>query len=89
MDAPLPAANTIGLACLIAMISSDCQLGVRELREPLLRRGAWTVLRLDVDTPTELHERLAQVSWNEYAAERTRYEQRQKQFHRRYRWRHY
>lgn len=71
------------------MISSDCQLGVRELREPLLRRGAWTVLRLDVDTPTELHERLAQVSWNEYAAERTRYEQRQKQFHRRYRWRHY
>ncbi len=39
------------------------QLGVRELREPLLRRGAWTVLQLDVDTPTQLHERLAQVSW--------------------------
>ena len=64
------------------------QLGVRELREPLLRRGAWTVLRLDVDNPTELYERLAQVSWDEYAAERTRYERRQMQFHRRYRWRH-
>lgn len=65
------------------------QLGVRELREPLLRRGAWTVLQLDVDTPAELLERLSQVSWIEYAAERTRHEQRQKQFHRRYRWRHY
>ena len=65
------------------------QLGVSELREPLLRRGAWAVLQLDVDTPTELQERLAQVSWKDYAAERTRYERRQEQFRRRYRWRHH
>ena len=36
----------------------------------------------------ELRERLAQVSWEDYAAERTRYERRQEQFRRRYRWRH-
>ena len=65
------------------------QLGVSELREPLLRRGAWAVLQLDVDTPTELRERLAQVNWKDYAAERARYERRQEQFRRRYRWRHH
>jgi hypothetical protein len=65
------------------------QLGVSELREPLLRRGAWAVLQLDVDTSTELRERLAQVSWRDYAAERARYERRQEQFRRRYRWRHH
>jgi len=64
------------------------QLGVSELREPLLRRGAWTILQLDVDSPTELRERLAQVSWGDYAAERARYEQRQERFRHRYRWRH-
>ncbi len=65
------------------------QLGVSQLREPLLRRGAWAVLQLEVDTPTELRERLAQVSWEDYAAERTRYDRRQEQFRRRYRWRHH
>ena len=65
------------------------QLGVSELREPLLRRGAWAVLQLDVDTPTELRERLARVNWKDYAAERARYERRQEQFRRRYRWRHH
>jgi hypothetical protein len=65
------------------------QRGVSELREPLLRHGAWAILQLDVDTPAELHERLAQVSWEEYANERIRYERRQEQFRRRYRWRHY
>lgn len=64
------------------------RLGVSELREPLLRRGAWAVLQYDVDSPTALRARLAQVSWQDYAAERTRYEQRQAQFRRRYRWRH-
>ncbi len=64
------------------------QRGVRELRQPLLRHGAWAVIRLDVDTPDELRERLAQVSREEYKAERIRYERRQAQFHRRYRWRH-
>lgn len=64
------------------------QLGVSELREPLLRRGAWTVFRVQADSPTELKERLAQVSWEDYAVERARYEQRQAQFRRRYRWRH-
>lgn len=64
------------------------QLGVSELREPLLRRGAWTVLQIDVSSPDELRERLEQVSWKEYAAERARYERRMEQFRRRYRWRH-
>lgn len=64
------------------------QLGISELREPLLRRGAWSVFRVDAISPTELRERLAQVSWEDYAAERARYERRQSQFHRRYRWRH-
>lgn len=64
------------------------QLGVSELREPLLRRGAWAVLQIDVDSPIALQERLAQVSWKDYAAERARYKRRQEQFRRRYRWRH-
>ncbi len=64
------------------------QRGLSELREPLLRHGAWAVIRLDVDTPDELRERLAQVSREEYKAERIRYERRQAQFRRRYRWRH-
>lgn len=64
------------------------QLGVSELREPLLRRGAWTVFQIDAASPAELKERLAQVSWKDYAAERARYERRQSQFRRRYRWRH-
>ncbi len=65
------------------------QLGVSDLRESLLRRGAWTVLQLDVHTPSELRNLLAQVSWKDYAAERARYERRQDQFRRRYRWRHH
>ena len=65
------------------------QLGVSELREPLLRRGAWTVFQVDDASPTELRERLAQVPWKDYFAERARYERRQEQFRRRYRWRHH
>lgn len=64
------------------------QRGVSELREPLLRHGAWAVIHLDVDTPDELRQRLAQVSREEYDAERIRYERRQEKFCRRYRWRH-
>jgi hypothetical protein len=64
------------------------QLGVSELRQPLLRRGAWAVLRFDMDSPADLQERLAQVGWKDYSAERVRYERRQEQFRRRYRWRH-
>ena len=65
------------------------QLGVRELREPLLRRGGWTVFRANAASPAELGERLARVSWKDYFAERARYEQRQEHFRRRYRWRHH
>lgn len=64
------------------------QRGVSELREPLLRHGAWAVIQLDVDTPDELRQQLTQVSREEYKAERVRYERRQEQFSRRYRWRH-
>lgn len=65
------------------------QLGVSELREPLLRRGAWTIFQIDAASPAELRERLARVSWKDYAAERDRFERRQDQFRRRYRWRHH
>jgi hypothetical protein len=65
------------------------QLGVSQLREPLLRRGAWIVFQTHTASPAELRQRLAQVSWEDYFAERARYEQRQAQFHRRYRWRHH
>lgn len=64
------------------------QLGLSQLREPLLRRGAWTLFQIEATSPAELKERLAQVSWDDYALERTRYDQRQAQFRRRYRWRH-
>jgi hypothetical protein len=64
------------------------QLGVSQLREPLLRRGAWAVLQVNAASPAELRERLTQVSWEDYSAERARYERRQAQFRRRYRWRH-
>jgi hypothetical protein len=64
------------------------QSGVSQLREPLLRRGAWTVLQTHAASPAELRDRLAQVSWEDYRVERRRYEQRQAQFNRRYRWRH-
>jgi hypothetical protein len=64
------------------------QLGISELREALLRRGAWAVFQIDAVSPGHLRERLAQVSWEEYAAERARYERRQAKFRRRYHWRH-
>lgn len=64
------------------------QLGFSQLREPLLRRGAWIVLQTKATSPTDLHHQLAQVSWQDYFAERTRYEARQTHCRRRYRWRH-
>jgi hypothetical protein len=64
------------------------QLGVSELREALLRRGAWLVFQNDAASPQQLQARLAQVSWSTYAEERERYAHRQAQFHHRYRWRH-
>jgi hypothetical protein len=65
------------------------QLGVSELREPLLRRGAWTIFQVNAASPAELRARLAQVPWEDYAAERARFERRQDQFRRRYRWCHH
>jgi hypothetical protein len=65
------------------------QLGLSQLREPLLRRGAWAIIQLDVDSPADLQHHLAQVSWEDYAFERARYDHHQQQFRRRYRWRHH
>lgn len=65
------------------------QLGFSQLREPLLRRGAWATIQMDVDSPLDLQQRLAQVCWQDYAAERARYDRRQDRFRRRYRWRHH
>ena len=64
------------------------QLGFSQVREPLLRRGAWIVLQTKAASPTDLQNHLAQVSWEDYFAERARYEARQAQCRRRYRWRH-
>jgi len=64
------------------------QRGVQDLREPLRRYGAWLVFQSHTASPQELRERLAQVSWETYFAQRARYEQRQATFRRRYQWRH-
>lgn len=64
------------------------QLGLSQVREPLLRRGAWLVLQTNAASPTDLQNQLAQVSWQDYFAERTRYDARQTQCRRRYHWRH-
>lgn len=64
------------------------QRGVHDLRDPLRRYGAWLVFRNDAPSAEALRERLAQVPWEAYFAERARYEQRQALFRRRYRWRH-
>jgi hypothetical protein len=64
------------------------QLGFNQLGQPLLKRGAWTLFKTKAISPADLRIRLAQVSWDDYFAERTRYDRRQAQFRRRYRWRH-
>jgi len=64
------------------------QRGVEDLRDPLRRHGAWLVFQNHAGSPEELRERLAQVPWEDYFAERARYEQRQAVFRRRYHWRH-
>jgi len=64
------------------------QRGVQDLREPLRRYGAWLVFQNNTASPQELRERLAQVSWEAYFAQRAQYEQRQATFRRRYQWRH-
>lgn len=64
------------------------QLGLSHLGQPLLKRGAWTLFKSQARSPADLRQRLAQVSWEEYRAERSRYERRQEQFRHRYRWRH-
>ena len=64
------------------------RLGISQLRESLMRHGAWAVFPIKATSASELEDCLAQVSQEDYFAERARYEQRQEQFRRRYRWRH-
>jgi hypothetical protein len=64
------------------------QLGLSQLAQPWLKRGAWTLFKTKAMSPSDLQQRLAQVSWEDYVAERTRYERRQEHCRRRYRWRH-
>ena len=64
------------------------QRGLHDLRDPLRRHGAWLVFRPEVASAEQLRQRLAQVPWPDYLAERTRYEQHQARFRRRYHWRH-
>lgn len=65
------------------------QRGVEDLRDPLRRHGAWLVFRNEAGSPEEVRQRLAQVPWEAYFAERARYEERQTVFRRRYQWRHH
>lgn len=64
------------------------RLGISQLREPLLRHAAWTILPIDASSPAELHRELDGVPVEHYQRERKRYDQRQEQFRHRHRWRH-
>jgi hypothetical protein len=64
------------------------RLGISQLREPLLRHAAWTILQIEVSSPAELHRELERVDVERYQRERKRYDQRQELFHHRHRWRH-
>ncbi len=64
------------------------QTGLRQIRQPLQRHGAWLIYQSHDATVTELHSRLAHVPRHVYHAERTRWLARQAHFQHRYRWRH-
>jgi hypothetical protein len=64
------------------------QTGLRQIRQPLQRHGAWLIYQGHDATVTELHNRLAHVPRQVYHAERTRWLARQAHFQHRYRWRH-
>lgn len=64
------------------------RLGISQLREPLLRHAAWTILQIEAASPAELQQELDRVEVAHYQRERKRYDQRQEQFRHRHRWRH-
>ena len=64
------------------------QTGLRQIRQPLQRQGAWLIYQSHDATVTELRVRLAHVPRQVYHAERTRWLARQAHFQHRYRWRH-
>jgi hypothetical protein len=64
------------------------QTGLRQIRQPLQRHGAWLIYQSHDATVTELLSRLAHVPRQVYRAERTRWLARQAHFQHRYRWRH-
>ena len=64
------------------------RLGINQLREPILRHAAWTILQIDASSPSELQQELDRVQVAHYQRERKRYDQRQEQFRHRHRWRH-
>jgi len=65
------------------------QSGLRQLRQPLQRQGAWLLYQSHDKTVADLHHRLRQVPVDAYQAERARWESRQDRFRQRYRWRHH
>lgn len=64
------------------------QSGLRQIRQPLQRQGAWLIYQSHDETVADLCERLARVPMEAYRAERARFESRQECFRQRYRWRH-
>lgn len=64
------------------------RLGTSQLREPILRHAAWTILQIEASSPVELQRELMRVDVQHYQRERSRYELRQEQFRHRHHWRH-
>lgn len=62
--------------------------GLRQIRQPLQRQGAWLIYQSHDETAASLHSRLQQITVKDYRAEQARWKGRQGRFHRRYRWRH-
>ena len=63
------------------------QTGLRQVRRPLQRQGAWLFYRSRGETVADLYQRLSQVPVEAYRAERERFARRQESFRFRCQWR--
>jgi len=63
------------------------QTGLRQVRRPLQRQGAWLFYRSREESVADLYQRLSQVSVEAYRAERERFARRQESFRFRCQWR--
>jgi hypothetical protein len=63
------------------------QTGLRQVRRPLQRQGAWLFYWSQERTAADLYRRLSQVPVEAYRAERKRFARRQESFRSRHQWR--